>query len=200
MTAAAIARVIETIREQRRIFEAFCYGLTEEQLDRRVPGSSWIVRDFAAHLGTLDVALLRWADAAAAGDMQAPSRGDAGERFDVDQFNDARVAERRGWPLVRVFAEATGNRERLIAALERIPAERLEEPMRFPGDAKRPGGDIQFGQFLRGWARHDAMHAADMMKALPDVTLTPEQRQWLADPLVAAYQSMMNPGHGRTAH
>jgi hypothetical protein len=197
MPADAVRAVIDTIRAQRRMFEAFCYALSEEQLDRRVPDSTWIVRDFAAHLGTLDVALLRWAEAAAAGDMQAPSRGDAGERFDVDEFNDARVAERRSWPLDRVFAEAAENRERLIPALERIPEARLDEPMRFPGDAKRPGGEIKFGQFLRGWAKHDAMHAADMMKALPDVALSAEQRAWLDDPLVAAYQAMMNrPGHG----
>ncbi len=62
-----VRAIIDTIGENRRRFEQFCYALSEEELLRPVPDSTWVVRDFAAHLGTLDTALLRWFDGVAAG-------------------------------------------------------------------------------------------------------------------------------------
>ncbi len=50
-----VAQVVPVIRENRRKFEDFCYSLSDAQLARPVPSSTWIVKDFAAHLATLDV-------------------------------------------------------------------------------------------------------------------------------------------------
>jgi len=187
-----IQGVIETIRDNRRRFEAFCYSLTEEQLMRPVPGTTWVVRDFAAHLDTLDTALLRWLSGAAAGAKVDAGVDAAGAPFDVDAFNDAQVAQRRAWPLERVFAEAEANRARLIEAMGALTDEQIEQPMHFAGDHKRGPGDLPLKLFLAGWAQHDPIHVADMIKALPELADDPEIKQWLDNPFVTGYQAIMS--------
>jgi hypothetical protein len=201
VAAREIDGVIEVIRENRRRFEKFCYSLSDEELARPVPGTTWVVRDFAAHLDTLDTALVAWiqgappASRSAAGEPSLSSAGSSGgatEEFDVDAFNDAQVAERRGWPLDRVFAEAAANRARLIEALSTLTDDRMAAPMHFPGDHKRQPADLPLNLFLAGWAQHDAMHVADMLKALPERARDPELKRWLDNPFVAGYQAVMS--------
>lgn len=185
--------IVATIITNRRRFEAFCYSLSDEELDRPVPNSTWIVRDFAAHLDTLDVAITRWLRALAAGGESLDStRNEDGSVFDVDAFNDAHVAERRDWPLARVFEEADENRRDLIDALRVLTDEQMDKPMRFSGDAKRRPGDLPLRTFLIGWAQHDPIHVADMLKALPERAADPDLRRWLDNPFVAGYQAIMN--------
>jgi len=183
--------VIDAIIENRRKFEAFCYSLSQEQLNRPVPQSTWIVRDFASHLGTLDTALLRWFSAAG-GEATAAATADDGTPLDVDSFNDAQVASRRDWPLERVFLEAAENRTKLIQLLEKLTQEQVDATMRFGGDAKRGPADIPLRVFLSGWAQHDPIHVADMLKALPERAEDADVKAWLDSPFVAGYQAIMN--------
>ena len=192
----SVGKVVEAIVENRKRFEAFCYSLSDEELMRPVPGSTWVVRDFAAHLGTLDVALQRWFDEAGAGRHVDGGTTATGEPFDVDAFNDAQVASRRDWPLERIFAEANENRAKLIESLARLTEEQVAQPMHFAGDAKRKGGDLPLNMFLAGWAQHDPIHVADMVKALPERAAEPEIAAWLDDPFVRGYQAIMSGGHG----
>ena len=200
MAEREIDGVIAEIRENRRRFEEFCHSLSDEELMRPVPGTTWVVRDFAAHLDTLDTALMAWIEGApqtapATAGQAAPSRaanGGVGKEFDVDAFNDAQVAERRGWPLERIFAEAAANRSRLIEAMSGLTDERMAGPMHFPGDHKREPADLPLRLFLAGWAQHDAMHVADMLKALPERADDPEVKRWLDNPFVAGYQAVMS--------
>jgi len=191
MPTATAQTVIDAIIENRRKFEAFCYSLSEEQLNRAVPQSTWIVRDFAAHLGTLDTALLRWFSAAD-GNAIAAATADDGAPLDVDAFNDAQVALRREWPLERVFAEAAANRAQLIELLGALTQQQVDATMHFGGDAKRKPADIPLKVFLSGWAQHDAIHVADMLKALPERADAADVKAWLDSPFVAGYQAIMN--------
>jgi DinB family protein len=191
VTTPAVQAVIDAIVENRRRFEAFCYSLSEEQLARPVPDSTWIVRDFAAHLDTLDTALLRWFSAAD-GDATAAATSGDGTPLDVDAFNDAQVAARRDWPLERVLAEAAENRALLIELLASLSQEQVDATMRFGGDAKRRAADIPLKVFLSGWAQHDPIHVADMLKALPERADDAELKAWLDSPFVAGYQAIMN--------
>lgn len=188
-----IDRVIEVIVANRRKFKEFCFSLTDEELMRPVPDSTWIVRDFAAHLGTLDVALVGWMRALQQGGESLDStRNDDGTPFDVDAFNEAHVVERRSWPLRKVFDEAATNRSELIDVFAALTDEEIDRPMHFGGDAKRKAGDLQLKLFLAGWAQHDPIHAADMLKALPERAADPALRAWLDNPFVAGYQAIMN--------
>ena len=194
----AVQGVIDAIRENRKRFEAFCYALSDEQLMRPVPGTTWVVRDFVAHLDTLDTALMRWfAGAAGGGGAAGPSAAADGEpfdadTFDVDAFNDAQVAQRRDWPLQRIFAEAEANRAHLIAQMERLTDEQIEKPMHFAGDSKRSANDFPLKMFLAGWSQHDPIHVADMIKALPELADDPEIKRWLDNPFVTGYQALMS--------
>jgi hypothetical protein len=113
--------------------------------------------------------------------------GADGAGFDIDTFNDAEVAERRDWPLDRLFEEAAKNRVSLIAAIERLTEQDVEKVLHFAGDAKRAPGKLPLKLFLAGWAQHDPIHVADMVKALPERAADPALRTWLDNPSVAPF-------------
>ncbi len=187
---AATDKVVDQIVENRTKFQAFCESLTPEQLDRPVPQSTWLVRDFAAHLDTLDPAMQQLFEATARNEkLESPDGGN----FDVDAHNEPLVTARRDWPLSRVFEEAAQNRVLLIDALRGITDEQTQHMMWFGGDAKRKAGQVPFGLFLAGWAWHDPIHVADMLRALPERADDPEIVAWLDNAFVNGYQRAMNP-------
>lgn len=192
MSSETIQRVKRSFIANRERFEAFCRSLSEEELARPVPHSTWTVKDFASHLATLDTELARWFEAVREGRTAEPVHGADGRPFDVDTWNDAAVAERRAWSLNRIFEEAAANRERMLAALETLEDEQIERTFHFPGDNKRAAADIPFKLFLLGVARHDIIHAADMLKALPERAEDAELKSWLDDPAVRWYQDAMS--------
>jgi hypothetical protein len=186
-----VAKVIDTIKQERVRFEAFCRSLSDEELARPVPNSTWVVRDFAAHLATLDTEIVRWFGGVARGIPDETVRNADGQPFDIDVWNDRTVAERRGWTLDEMFAEAAANREKLIATLEKLTDEHIDTVVHFAGDNKRPPSEVPLRLFLSGWAYHDAIHVADMLKALPERADDAEMRAWLDKPAVAWYQNAM---------
>jgi len=186
-----VQQVIAAIRENRRTFEEFCYPLSEEQLARPVPDSTWIVKDFATHLATLDPLFEEFIGVVERGGQIDLSRDASGAPFDLDAWNDAQVAERRGWPIARIFEEAAVNRAALIASLGRLDEEQIGRAMHFT-DAKRGVADFPLKAFLAGWAQHDPMHAADMLKALPERADDAAVKAWLANPFVSGYQASMH--------
>ena len=187
-----VQHVIQSIREHRERFERFCRSLSEEELSRPVPDASWVVKDFVSHLGALDPEMARSFEASAGGRPEEASRTAEGLPFDLDAFNDARVAERRQWPLDRILEEASRNRAALIETLERLTDEEIARMAHFGGDTKRSAADLPLKVFLLGWARHDPIHAADMLKALPERASDPELAAWVDDPVVKGYQQAMS--------
>ena len=192
MPAPTAERVITTIKDERVRFEAFCRSLTAEELERMVPpDEKWSVKDFAAHLGSLDTEMIRWFDGVASGDPNQPTIGADGTSFNIDHWNDRIVAKRHDWTLDQIFEEAATNRAKLIVSLEKLSEENVESIAHFGGDNKRPGADIPLKLFLLGWAHHDAIHVADMLKALPERADDAELKAWLTHPAVAWYQNAM---------
>jgi len=180
-------RVIDMIVAHREQFEAFCRSLSEEELSRPVPDSTWAVKDFVSHLATLDPGLVESFEAAAAG-----RTADAGPMSDLDAYNEGLVTERREWPLERILEEARVNRAALIGALERLTEEEVGRTVHFMGDAKRSPADLPLKVFLLGWARHDPIHVADMLRALPERHSDTELAAWTDDPVIKAYQIAMS--------
>jgi uncharacterized damage-inducible protein DinB len=184
---------IASLADERARFERFARSLSAEELARPVPGATWTVGDFVAHVVTLDAAYLGWFTALAGEPDPGGHRGSPG--FDVDAFNESAVAERRGRSVDALLAEGAALRTRLVAVIARFTDAALDATIRFGGDRKRPPVDVPLGQFLTGWARHDAIHVADMLKALPEGRRDGEVAAWLARPDVAAsisaYQQAM---------
>lgn len=183
-----IAQVVVAIRENRRKFEEFSYSLSEEELARPVPDSTWIVKDFATHLATLDTLLDDLLGLVVRGGQIDMSRDSHGAAFDIDAWNDAQVAARRGRPIAELFAEAATNREKLIETLGHLDEEQIGRSMHYI-DSKHGAADFPLKAFLVGWAQHDPMHAADMLKALPGRADDAGLKAWLANPFVSGYQA-----------
>jgi hypothetical protein len=192
MASDTIERLTQQFRTNRTRFEAFCRSLTDEDLERPVPDSTYRVKDFATHLATLDPELVRWFEAVREGKTDQPSQSGDGSPFDIDQFNDRVVAERHDWSLDQIFDEAARNREAFLEAFTQLTDEKIEQVVHFNGDNKRPPADVQFKLFLFGLARHDPIHVADMLKALPERAGEPELQAWLDDPAVKWYQNAMS--------
>lgn len=186
-----VEHVITVIRENRRRFEDFCFSLSEDQLSRPVPDSVWIVKDFASHLDTLDTTFVEFIGVVERGGNIDMARDGSGAPFDLDAWNDAQVAARRAWSIARIFEEAAENRAKLIDALGRLTEEQISRPMHFT-DPKRGAADFPLKAFLVGWAQHDPIHAADMVKALPELASDAGIATWLANPFVTGYQASMS--------
>jgi len=186
-----VEQVIALTVENRRRFQGFCLSLSDEQASRAVPGSEWIVKDFASHLATLDITFTSFVGVVERGGQIDLSRDDNGSPFDLDAWNDGQVAQRRTWPLTKIFDEAAANRQLLLDALSRLTEEQISRPMHFT-DPKRGTANFPLKAFLVGWAQHDPIHVADMVKALPELAGDAELMSWLANPFVSGYQAAMN--------
>lgn len=192
MPGESIERLVETFERNRVRFETFCRSLSDEELARPVPNSSWQVKDFVCHLATLDTETTRWFEAVMAGDLSGLVETPEGAKFDIDAWNDEAIAERKGWTLDEIFAEAAPNRQRMLETLSRMTDEDIDQVVHFAGDNKRDPADVQFKLFLFGLARHDPIHVADMLKALPERADDPELKEWLDDRAVQWYQNAMS--------
>jgi hypothetical protein len=191
MPSETIDRLTQQFRANRTRFQAFCMSLTDEELERPVPDSTYRVKDFITHLATLDPELVRWFEAVRDGKTEQPAMADDGSPFDVDKYNDRVVAERRDWTLDQIFDEAETNRKAMLEALQELDDEKIEQVVHFNGDNKRSPADVPFKLFLFGLARHDPIHVADMLKALPERAKDPELEAWLDDPTIKWYQDTM---------
>ena len=186
-----VAVIIAEIDADRARFETFSRSLSLEELGRPVPNSSWIVKDFISHLATIDRTVEVMFRAVHNGTQGAPSSG-SGLAGGIDDWNDKRVAERREKTVDEILAEGALARASLEDAMAQFSQSDLDYEMSFGGDSKRPPSKVQMGQYLRGWAKHDPMHALDMMRALPE-RQSPELDAWFDDPAIRRYQAAMNP-------
>jgi hypothetical protein len=188
MTAPAQS-VIDGLRANREKLKAFCDTLTEEELNRPVPpDNAWTVKDFLIHLLTFDDLTSEWVEAVVAGNTSAPSTVQGG----IDDWNEARVAEWRGKSMDEIFAASKTERARFESVLAGLEQKHLDTVVEFPGDNKRDPGSVPIGLFLHGLARHDPVHVADIVKALPERAEDPEMKAWLDDRMVQWYQQAMS--------
>ena len=184
-----VESVLAELDGHRMQFIVLCRSLSDEQLARPVPNSTWIVRDFIAHLGTIDGPVAEMFRSVHDG-ADPGMRTTDGERFDVDRWNDARVLERREKTVDELLFELRQSArpcERRSGAHRGRPRE-IHQVQR---DARRPPDSIPLGAYLKGWCKHDVMHAVDMVRALPDA-MGPRLERWFDDPIVARYQQAMN--------
>jgi len=186
--------IVDQIATERERFARFCRSLSDEGLSRAVPHSTWIVKDFISHLATIDRSVARWFTSIQSGEGGGSSERQ-GVAWDVDRFNDRAVAERRDRSVDEILAEAAAERSALLAVLDRFTAGQVAASIRFGGDAKRPPSDVTLLRYLQGWALHDAIHTADMLKALPERRDDPVIAGWMDDPsvqiVVERYQRAM---------
>jgi hypothetical protein len=154
-----VAQVIPVIRENRRKFEEFCFSLSEEELVRPVPGSAWIVRDFASHLATLDTLFDGYVTTVERGGKISMTQDAEGAPFDLDAWNDAQVAERQSWP-IRGAGRALDALQRSEARQRRLSAEGV------PGRLGAARSDAR-RRYAEGAAGGRARRRADVVAGEP---------------------------------
>jgi hypothetical protein len=191
MTHPTVVAVTDELAAHRAKFEAYCRSLSEEQLNRPVPQSTWLVRDFIAHLATIDEPVGDMFRTVHAGEDPGIRSAD-GERWDVDRWNEDRIQERRPLSVEQLLQQAAESRAALLVHMSALDENDLAKKLKFQGDARRAPGEFPLGAYLQGWCKHDPMHALDMSRALPEL-MTPELDQWFADPIVQGYNRQMNP-------
>lgn len=187
-----VEAVLAELDGHRIQFTVLCRSLTEDQLQRPVPQSTWLVRDFIAHLATIDGPVGEMFASVHAG-ADPGIRSSDGERWDVDRWNEDRVQERRELSVDDLLMQAAVERTKLRSQLGALTDEDLDKKIKFQGDAHRPASEIGLRSYLRGWCKHDVMHAVDMLRAMPE-RMTPRLEHWLDDPVVQMYQKAMNEG------
>jgi hypothetical protein len=167
-----LTAVIAATDRNREHFERFCKALSAEELVRPIPASHWRVKDYIAHLASMDIWMLDWFEAMAEGRRFVP-RADDGGPFDIDAWNDARTGERRDATVGDLLGEAAREREKLMTTFPRFSDDALASRFNFRGR------DVSFTDYLELWTLHDPAHTMDMLKALPEKRQEPWVRSWI---------------------
>ena len=101
--------------------------------------------------------------------------------FDIDEWNEAIVANRDATTVDELFAEAATHRANYVKVLSALRDEQLEMMIPFGGDRKvidLPATTVRLEDLLWSIALHDPRHALDIVRALPD--REPDVREWIA--------------------
>ncbi len=173
--------VIDEFARHRVQFEAFCRALDASELAATIPGSHWTVRDYIAHLCTID-GLIVPGFAAQVGQSAPMPDVPFPNPFDIDEWNDSAVKARTGTSIDDLLGEAALHRERLVKAIAEFTDEHLDRVIDYGGDRKSlnlPKSRVRFGGLLWGIAIHDPTHTRDMLKALPDRAMEPWILEWV---------------------
>lgn len=177
-----IRLVVDEFARHRVQFETLCRELSEGELAAAIPGSPWTVKDYVAHLCTID-GLIVPGFAAMVGQQAPLPDTPFPQPFDIDDWNEAAVRSRADRTIDDLLAEAAGHRELLIRAISEFTDEQLDRVIDYGGDRKTlnlPKSRVRFGGLLWGIAIHDPTHTRDILRALPERAEEPWISEWLA--------------------
>jgi hypothetical protein len=161
--------ILDEMARHRTQFEHLCHSLTADELATTIPGSHWTVKDYIAHLATID-ALIAGNFGAMVGLSFAPPDVPYPDPFDIDEWNEATVRTREGRDINALLAEAAAHRANMAAAIARMEDSHLDMVIPYGGDRKSlnlPKSQVRFGGLLWGIAIHDPSHSRDILRALP---------------------------------
>lgn len=179
---ARVQQIVDEIAFHRIRFEEFCRSLSDEELGRPVPESDWRVKDYIAHLATIDETVTRWFDSLAnqpSAPQQPPSNDQPERRFDIDRWNNGQVERRRDRSVDELFSEAAEKRAALLVVMDQLSDEVVDGEIHFPGDSHRAPMNLKLEHYLTGWAKHHPIHVRDMLRALPERQQDAELQAWL---------------------
>jgi uncharacterized protein (TIGR03083 family) len=114
------AEFLDRIRTARAELNEALNGMSADELAHEATMGDWSVKDMLAHLAA-------WTGETAMAVERAARGEEVGALItgSVDEWNARRVEERRRLPLVDVVQEFTETHDRLLAALEAAPADRV---------------------------------------------------------------------------
>jgi len=184
--------IVDELARHRVQFEHLCHDLSPAELAVPIPGAPWTVRDYIAHLCTID-ALIASAFAPMVGQSAPPPDVPLGQPFDIDDWNEAIVRARSGASMAELLAEAATHRQRMSAAIAAMTDADLDRVIPYGGDRKSLGlapSPVRFGGLLWGIAIHDPTHTRDILEALPGRA----GESWLSEWLASVNESLVPAG------
>jgi uncharacterized damage-inducible protein DinB len=166
----------------RNQFEPFVRSLSEEELATPVPDTPWTVKDYVAHLCTID-GLIAVGFQAFAGQSSAPVMDIPIETpFDIDDWNQAAVEARAHATVSDLLEEAARHRADMARVFSAVGEEQLETQV--PYGTRRASGlpdtPVALREILWAISLHDPTHTADILRALPHRAEEPHVKEWLA--------------------
>lgn len=184
--------VIDELARHRTQFEQFCRSLTPAELATGIPGSHWDVRDYIAHLCTID-ALIAAGFAPITGQQAPPPDVPPSTPFDIDDWNEAAVRARETATVDDLLAEAARHRADMVRVIEAFTDADLDRIIDYGGDRKSLNlapSKVRFGGLLWGIAVHDPTHTRDILRALPRRA----EESWVTEWLGSVNESMIPKG------
>jgi len=173
--------VIDEFARHRTQFETLCRALTPSELVTPIPGSHWTVRDYIAHLCTID-GLIVPGFAAQVGQSAPLPNVPFPNPFDSDDWNNSAVRAHADASIEDLLAEAAVHRERMVRAISEFTDAHLDNIIDYGGDRKTlnlPKSKVQFGGLLWGIAIHEPTHTRDIIRTLPKRGKEPWIAEWL---------------------
>ena len=133
-------------------------GLDEAAWDWQPGDGRWTVRLTLAHVGSAHWSHLDVARSVVAGKtVNLPG-------FELDEWNEARVAERANWSPAQILADLQAAQEATFTFMTTLDAEDLDARGGHPAL-----GEVSAGQVLRVIALHDSLHRRDILKLLREM-------------------------------
>jgi hypothetical protein len=175
--------ILDELARHRAQFEHLCRSLSADELATVIPGSHWTVKDYIAHLATID-ALIANGFSPMVG-LVAPSPDTPRmDPFDIDDWNELAVRARHDRTVDELLAEAAIHRQNMAAAIAKMTDAHLDLEIDYGGDRKTlgplPRSRVRFGGLLWAIAIHDPTHTQDIVRALPGRQREPWLQEWLA--------------------
>ena len=148
-----VQKIEEKLASARVKLLASVEGLDEAAWDWQPADGRWSVRLTLAHVGSAHWSHLEVARRVAEGRTVSLTG------FELDEWNNARVAERAGWTREQVLADLQAAQEATSVFLANLDAETLETRGTHP-----VVGEVNVDQALRIIALHDSLHRRDILK------------------------------------
>ncbi len=153
-----IRQIGEKMDSARNKLLAAVEGLDDAAWDWQPGDGRWSVRLTLAHVGSAHWSHLEVARSLVAGEtIDLPG-------FELDEWNEARVAERADWSPGRILADLKAAQEATLAFVAGLAAKDLETRGAHPAL-----GEVSAGQVLRVIALHDSMHRRDILELLREM-------------------------------
>jgi uncharacterized damage-inducible protein DinB len=154
-----IRQIGEKIDSARNKLLAAVEGLDDDAWDWQPGDGRWSARLTLAHVGSAHWSHLEVARSLVAGEMlDLPG-------FELDSWNQARVAERAAWSPGKILADLKAAQDATLAFMAELEAKDLETRGVHPAL-----GEVSAGQVLRVIALHDSLHRRDILKLLREMS------------------------------
>ena len=183
--------ILDELARHRPQFESLCRSLNGDELATLIPGSHWSVKDYIAHLATIDALIANNFGAMVGLSFPAPDAAYPNP-FDIDEWNEEAVRAQADRSVEQLLAEAATHRANMNAAIGAMEDGQLDLVIPYGGDRKTlnlPKSQVRFGGLLWAIAIHDPTHTRDILAALPARAEERWIQEWLAsvtDALVPA--------------